>query len=300
MKKIISILDLSKGEIEYILELASKESIIEQKYSKVFNNKILGSLFFQPSTRTQLSMQAAFVKLGGTQIGFSNIEESRSGETYHEDYSDLARMIENYCDIVIMRTMQDIEFYEFCNTIKIPVISAGHGNIEHPTQCLVDLYAIKKLIKRLDNINILFIGTPPSRAMNSLILALSYYSNISINIICNENIKVDISISKYYNDGCIRYFSDINEYWQKENYFNLDIIYVAEIKNADNNSNYTLQAKHLKSLGQHTHILCPLPRTDQLPKYIDDYPNSKYFIQARDALYVRQALYIALLHTNFK
>ena len=154
MKHLLAINDLSSDQIIDIFKLAQLKGQLFNKYHNIFQEKILATLFFQPSTRTQLSSQSAFIKLGGQCIGFSDIEDSRSGSTYYESMEDLGKIIQSYCDLLVMRCNDAEQIQKLSQNCNIPVISAGHGNIEHPTQALIDMYTLWSINNRIHNLNI--------------------------------------------------------------------------------------------------------------------------------------------------
>ena len=155
-KNLISILDITKTQMEEIFSVAkAKDKLFEKNYNAL-SGKILASLFLQPSTRTQLSFQSAFLKLNGKTIGFSDINHSRSGPPYYEPLDDMGIIVSNYCDIIVMRTIDATYMDEFLKGTSVPVISAGSGNIEHPTQALTDLFTLTDTLgPDLSGINII-------------------------------------------------------------------------------------------------------------------------------------------------
>lgn len=288
MKNLLTIDELSSNEIIEIFKLADLKEQLFVKYKDVFQQKILATLFFQPSTRTQLSSQAAFIKLGGQCIGFSNIEDSRSGSTYYESMEDLGSIIESYCDLVVMRCSNSKQLYDLSRTCHVPVISAGHGDDEHPTQALIDLYTLWSLYKKIENLNIVIVGTTPSRSMNSLILGLSKFKNNKIFLIGNNEKTIS-------NNSLITYFTNVSSFFN--NYLQLnkiDAIYLTEIKNCPCPQEYIFTNKQLE-LFDHAKILSPLPRTNILPKTIDTCSHAYYFKEAKNGIYIRAALYIKIL-----
>ena len=290
MKDLLTITELSSSKIIEIFKLANLKEQLFVKYHDAFRQKILATLFFQPSTRTQLSSQSAFIKLGGQCIGFSDIEDSRSGSTYHESMKDLGHILESYCDLVVMRCNDSQQIYDLSNTCHVPIISAGHGNVEHPTQALIDLYTLWSLYKRIDNINIVIVGTIPSRSMNSLILGLSKFSNNNVFLIGNNEKKV-------FNNN-VNYFTNISSFLRNYTTLNkIDAIYLTEIKDCMNCEEYIFTQNQL-DLFENAKILSPLPRTNILPQTIDKCSHAYYFKEAQNGIYVRGALYLTMLKTD--
>lgn len=291
MKNLLSLTDLSALEIIELFQLASLKKELFTKYQNILEGKILATLFFQPSTRTQLSSQSAFIRLGGQCIGFSNIEDSRSGSTYNESMEDLGNIIESYCDLILMRCSEPQQLYALANTCHIPVISAGHGDVEHPTQALIDLYTLWSVDNKIENLNIVIVGTIPSRSMNSLIIGLSKFKNNNIFIIGNNNGLLT------HNDNIFHY-ANITSFLNKDiDPSKIDAIYLTEIKNCANPKDYIFTNKQLE-LFKNAKILSPLPRTNILPKNIDRCSHAYYFQEAQNGVYIRAALYIAMLNPS--
>lgn len=281
--------DLSAYEILNIFKLASNEKQLFRDYQNTFQNKILATLFFQPSTRTQLSSQAAFIRLGGRCIGFSNIEDSRSGSSYYESMEDLGSVIGSYCDLVVMRCKDEDQIYDLVRTCHVPIISAGHGDIEHPTQALIDMYTLWSIYKRVDNLTIVIVGTIPSRSMNSLIYGLSKFKKNKI-ILIGNNTQV------FPSDICVEYYPNISSFFNHFTKFDrINAIYLTEIKDCENIENYTFTLEQLSYLSK-AKILSPLPRTNILPHSIDQCSNAFYFKEAQNGVYIRAALYLELLN----
>lgn len=295
-KNLISILDISKTQIKELFSLAREKDAIFKKYHNFLSEKILASLFLQPSTRTQLSFQSAFLKLGGKIIGFSDINHSRSGPPYYEPLDDMGKIISNYCDIVVMRTIDATYTDEFIKETTVPVISAGSGNIEHPTQALTDLFTLTDYFGfDLSDLNILIIGTPRQRTINSLLLGLSNWENVNVHILCQKGVILMDSIEKrFLNKINISYYKSFNDFLSHEFSREINIIYMDKIfKETYFYDEFIINREQLYNyFSKDTIILHPLPRTKELPKYFDEYAGSKYFIQAHNGLYVRSALFL--------
>lgn len=287
-KDIISILDLSIDEIDKIINVANLRDELFVKYKASMQSKIAGTLFFQPSSRTKLSFQSAFIRLGGQYIGFSDIEESRCGRSYNEKLCDLGRIIDAYCDLIILRHFDNSAAFELAENTKIPLISAGNGTDEHPTQGLTDLYTIHKEFGTFDGLQIMIIGTFPSRSMNSLIIGLSRYNDVHFHIIGN-NSGIPTRFAHYN----ITLYSSFNDFDSKrEHSLEINVIYVTEIKpNTAKSEKYVLHSDVLSTFPNAI-IMCPLPRTSELPFSIDRHDSVRYFYQAKNGLYVRAAIYL--------
>ena len=291
-KNLLSIRDLDKQEIEYIFEIAELGDRIFDKYENLLRKKVLCSLFFQPSTRTQFSFQSSFIKLGGSCMACTDIEQTRSGKTYCEPLDDMARMLNNYCDMIVIRSSHQNDVELLAKGADIPVVSAGSGIHEHPTQALIDIFAIKKLCQGIDNNHILIIGTPPQRTINSLLLGLSMWDNIIVSILCQKETFVSNSYSKI-NNIAINYVHSWEEIISSNKYRDVSVIYVAEIlaKTYDAEK-FNLSEKLIKQMKNNPVILSPLPRTAQLPQNIDSIESARYYYQAKQGAYIRAALYV--------
>ena len=283
--------------MEELFSVAQNKDRMFEKFSNALSGKILASLFLQPSTRTQLSFQSAFLKLGGKTIGFSDINHSRSGPPYYEPLDDMGRIVSNYCDIVVMRTINAVYTDDFVNGATIPVISAGSGNIEHPTQALTDLFTLTDFLgSNLSGINILIIGTPRQRTINSLLLGLSNWENIHVHIICQDGVLLMESITKkFINDIDVSYYPSLAIFLDCKVSHEINVIYMDKIFNETYfyNEFVITQEQLYNHFTSNTIVLHPLPRTKELPKYFDEYPGSRYFLQANNGLFVRGALFLS-------
>lgn len=297
MENLISIADISLSDIETIFERAMLRDNIFKEYYYALKDKILASIFLQPSTRTQLSFQSAFTKLGGTYVGFSDINASRSGPPYYEPLDDMGKIISCYCDIIVMRTINANLTYSLLEGANIPVISAGSGNIEHPTQALTDLFTLTTYIgKSLSNLNILIIGTPRQRTINSLLIGLSNWSNINIHILCQSGVFLpDFVTEKISGNIKIRYYHSAQQFLETGNASQINVIYMDKIFNETSEYNeFTFSENMLyNNFKKDIIILHPLPRTKELPKAFDKHPGAIYFKQAQNGLYVRASLFLS-------
>lgn len=294
MKKnnLISINDISKTEILEIFELANYSDRLFSKFKSPLSGKILGTFFFQSSTRTQFSFQSAFVRLGGNYIGCSDINSIRCSYPYFETMDDFSKIISNYCDIIVMRSGNEEEMNLFINSATIPVISAGCGRLEHPTQALIDLYSINKFTGSISNNNILIIGTPNQRTINSLLLGLNLWTNIEVLILCQEGCSLRNSIESKLTNVKVHTFASWDELIESKRLTTISIIYIGEIYDETSSTNqYILNRKILSEhFSKDVIILSPLPRTNELSKDVDYHVGAKYFSQAKMGMYVRAGL----------
>lgn len=296
MKKsnLVSINDIGKSDILEIFKLADYSDRLFSEFNSSLSGNVLGTFFFQSSTRTQFSFQSAFVKLGGSYIGCSDINSIRCSYPYFEAMDDFAKIISNYCDIIVMRSGNEDEMNSFINSATIPVISAGCGRLEHPTQALIDLYSINQFIGSISNNNILIIGTPNQRTINSLLLGLNMWANIEVLILCQEGGSLRSSIESKLTNITVNIFTSWDKLIDSNKLSTVSIIYVGEIYNESPTTNqYILNKKILSEhFSKDVIVLSPLPRTNELSKDIDSHAGAKYFLQARMGMYVRAGLFI--------
>lgn len=294
---LISVLDIDEKNLEKVFTFASKGEQLFSEYRKSLDSKVLASLFLQPSTRTQLSFQSAFAKLGGRFIGFSDINASRSGPPYFEPIDDMGYIVSQYCDIIVLRTINAKYTYELEQGSRVPVISAGSGNIEHPTQALTDLFTLRKAFgANLTNLEVLIIGTPRQRTINSLLLGLSRWDNINVHILCQKGVTLsDYVLEKISSTIKIKYYSSSSEFFMKNNSKVIDVLYMDKIFSETFEYNeFSISYTELcQNFRNDIIILHPLPRTKELPKSFDKHPGAMYFEQAKNGLFVRGGLFLS-------
>lgn len=297
MKNLISISDISLSDMQTIFERAKLGENIFKEYYNALKDKVLASLFLQPSTRTQLSFQSAFTKLGGTYIGFSDINASRSGPPYFEPLDDMGQIVSCYCDIIVMRTINANYTFSLLEGAHVPVISAGSGNIEHPTQALTDLFTLTTYIgKDLSGLNILIIGTPRQRTINSLLIGLSNWNDITIHVLCQQGVFLsEFATEKLSDTMNIYYYHSAHNFFESGYASEINIIYMDKIFNETNEYNeFTFSENELyQNFKKDIIILHPLPRTKELPKSFDKHPGAMYFKQAQNGLFVRASLFLS-------
>lgn len=296
-KNLISILDLSIEQQNALFDLADQGNALFSQYNHILENKVLGTFFFQPSTRTQFSFQSAFVRLGGQYIGCSDINSTRSGPPYFEPICDMGTILSNYCDIIVMRTIDDLQTVQMVQGASIPIISAGSGNIEHPTQALTDLYTIRKYFGVLTGHEILIIGTPRQRTINSFIKGMSIWGKNSFHILCQSGIEVPTDVKKCLGESSITYYHTWDSIWEHNVAKKISIIYMDKIFNETHRCTDFIPLKNdfFSYINPNTLILHPLPRTPELPPFMDDFKGACYFSQAKNGLYIRAALFLNYL-----
>jgi len=299
-RDVIEITDLTRDEIEYIFELANKMEKFAKSKCSLLKDKILALLFFEPSTRTKLSFEAAMLRLGGNVIGFS--EPSMSSIAKGESLADTIRVVENYCDGIVIRHPLEGAAKLAAELSNVPVINAGSGALSHPTQALLDLYTIYREKGRIDGLNIALVGDLKyGRTVHSLAYALTYY-DVNIYFVSPPELRMCREVIEDLTKANVRF----KEYFEfKDDVLsNLDVLYVtriqkerfpdpAEYQKVKNSYKITLDL--LKKCKHDVIIMHPLPRVDEMDYRIDSMPNAKYFIQTYYGLLVRMALLYAIL-----
>lgn len=294
---LISILDLSPEQQAKLFEIADYGERLFSEYRHALDDKVLGSLFFQPSTRTQFSFQSSFVRLGGQYIGCSDINETRSGAPYYEPICDMGTVISSYCDIIVMRTIDDLQTEQLVQGVSVPLISAGSGNVEHPTQALTDLYTIRQSFGCLTNHEILIVGTPRQRTINSFIKGMSAWGENHFHILCQDGIEVPAAVKENLQTSKIAYYHTWDEVWEADIANKITLVYIDKIFNETHRRADFIPAEQdfLSHISSDTIILHPLPRTAELPYFMDSLRGASYFRQAKNGLYVRSALFLQYL-----
>lgn len=301
MRHLIDIQDLSTQEIDELIQVALDIIADPAKYSEVCKGKKLATLFFEPSTRTRLSFEAAMLELGGNVIGFS--EASSSSAAKGESVADTAKIISCYADIIAMRHPKEGAPYVASINSTIPVINAGDGGHCHPTQTLTDLLTIYREKGRLDNLTIGFCGDLKyGRTVHSLINALSRYTNIKIVLISPEELRLP---------GYMRYevLDKLGmEYVETPDLEaalgELDVLYMTRIQRERFTdpaeyerlkNSYVLDLEKLEYAKKDLSILHPLPRVNEIRVSVDKDPRACYFTQALNGKFIRMALILRLL-----
>ena len=301
MKSLIDILDLTTAEIDELIQTAC--DIIEhpQKYSECCKGKKLATLFFEPSTRTRLSFEAAMYELGGNVIGFS--EANSSSAAKGESVADTAQVISCYADIIAMRHPKEGAAYVAAQNASIPVINAGDGGHCHPTQTLTDLLTIYREKGRFENLTVGLCGDLKfGRTVHSLINALSRYSGIKIVLISPEELKLPSYVKKdilQKNNIPYEQTTDLQAALPQ-----LDILYMTRVQrerffNEEDylrlKDSYVLEPKKLQQAKPDLCIMHPLPRVNEISVAVDKDPRACYFKQVLYGKFIRMALILKLL-----
>ena len=301
MRSLIDVLDLTVEEIDELIKVAL--DIIEnpKKYSEICKGKKLATLFFEPSTRTRLSFEAAMYELGGNVIGFSEAASSSSAKG--ESVADTAKTISCYADIIAMRHPKEGAPYVASINASIPVINAGDGGHNHPTQTLADLLTIYREKGKIENLTVGFCGDLKfGRTVHSLINALSRYKNINLVLISPEELKLPSYVKKDVlkkNNIPYEQTTDLEAVMPK-----LDILYMTRVQkerffNEEDylrlKDSYILTPEKLNSAKADLSIMHPLPRVNEISVQIDKDPRAVYFKQVLNGKYMRMALILKLL-----
>jgi len=296
-RSLVSINDYSKSEIIRILDLA--EEFEKQPRQNLLEGRVIASLFFEPSTRTRLSFETAIQQLGGNVIGFASAASTSVSKG--ESLKDTILMVANYSDLIVMRHPVEGSARYASEVSSVPIINAGDGANQHPTQCLLDLYSIRKTQGTLDNLEVTFVGDLKyGRTVHSLVMALSQF-NTKFHLVSPEELKLPSAVKRHIKDAKLNYeqYTDFTEVIPKS-----DIIYMTRIqrerfpdpleyekvKNA-----YILDNAMLARSKDTVRILHPLPRVNEISTDVDANPKAYYFQQALNGVFVRQALIATIM-----
>ena len=300
-KNLIDPQDLSVAEIDGILTLAQKIIDDPDRYSEVCKRKKLATLFFEPSTRTRLSFEAAMLELGGSILGFSSAASSSA--TKGESVGDTVKIVSCYADIIAMRHPKEGAPMLASMKSDVPIINAGDGGHSHPTQTLTDLLTIKREKGRLDNLTIGLCGDLMfGRTVHSLIKAMSRYEGIKFILISPDELKIPDYIRTEVLDRNNIPYKEV--YTMDEVMGELDVLYMTRVQKerffneADYirlKDTYILDSSKLALARPDMSILHPLPRVNEIAVEVDDDPRACYFRQALNGKYVRMALIMTLL-----
>ena len=301
MKHLIDIKDLSVEEIDELIKVAKDIINHKKEYFHKCDDKTLATLFFEPSTRTRLSFEAAMLELGGRTLGFS--EAASSSASKGESVSDTIRVVGCYSDIIAMRHPKEGAPLVASMKSTVPIINAGDGGHNHPTQTLTDLLTIDREKGRLDNLTIGLCGDLKfGRTVHSLITAMSRYKNIKLVLISPKELEIPEYVKRdIIEKNNMQYVetTDIEEYMGE-----LDILYMTRVQkerffNEEDyvrlKDYYILNREKLEKAKKDLSILHPLPRVNEISTDVDDDPRACYFKQALNGKYIRMALILKLL-----
>ena len=304
MRHLMSPLDLTVEELDQLLDLAQDIEANPKKYAHACDGKKLATLFYEPSTRTRLSHEAAMLNLGGSVLGFSSADSSSASKG--ESVSDTIRTVSCYADICAMRHPKEGAPMVACQHSSIPVINAGDGGHQHPTQTLTDLLTIRNVKGRLNNLTIGLCGDLKfGRTVHSLINALVRYENIRFILISPEELRLPEYIR---HDVLDRNNIEYEEVVRLEEAMpSLDILYMTRVQKERffNEEDYVrmkdfyiLDKAKMKLAPKDMYVLHPLPRVNEISVEVDDDPRAAYFRQVQYGVYVRMALILTLLEVE--
>ncbi|MBK8805795.1 MAG: aspartate carbamoyltransferase [Bacteroidales bacterium] len=291
-KSLVSITDCTKEEYLRILNLAKEFEA--NPHQNILNGKIVATLFFEPSTRTRLSFESAVLRLGGRIIGFS--EASSSSSSKGETFSDTIRTVSNYCDLLIIRHPLEGTARLASELTSLPVINAGDGSNQHPTQTLLDMYSIQKTQGRLDNLTLTLVGDLKyGRTVHSLIMAMATFKPVFY-FVSPEELKLPDDYRVFLKQNNIEYHettqlphamkvADIVYMTRVQRERFLDPMEYEKTKNA-----YILKAEMLSDTKPNMKVLHPLPRINEISTDVDSTDKAYYFQQALNGVYTRQAI----------
>lgn len=296
-RSLVSIADYSKKEIIQILDLAAEFE--KNPNQELLKNKVIASLFFEPSTRTRLSFESAINRLGGKIIGFS--DSSGTSVQKGESLKDTIKTISNYCDLIVMRHPIEGSARYASEVASVPIVNAGDGANQHPTQTILDLYSIRKTQGTLDNLNIFMVGDLKyGRTVHSLLIAMSHFNTI-FNFISPEELKMPAGYKLHLDNLGLKYYehTDFTEYIseadivymtrvQKERF--IDPIEYEKVRNV-----YVLRKHMLENTKNNMKILHPLPRVNEIHEDVDENLKAYYFTQALNGVFARQAILTSIL-----
>ena len=304
MKHLIDILDLSREEIERLIDVSLDIIANRDKYKDACRGKKLATLFYEPSTRTRLSFEAAMYELGGNVLGFS--EANSSSVSKGESVSDTARIVGLYADVIAMRHPKEGAPLVASRVAGVPVINAGDGGHNHPTQTLADLLTIRREKGGFENLTVGFCGDLKfGRTVHSLLSALSRYAGVRFVLISPEELRLpDYLISDVIEKNGIPYVETrhLDEVMPE-----LDILYMTRVQKerffneADYlrlKDSYILTSDKLKAAKPTLSVMHPLPRVNEIAQEVDDDPRACYFRQAENGKYIREALILSLLEVT--
>lgn len=301
MRHCMSPLDFSVDEIDELMGLAADIEENPAKYAHACDGRRLATCFYEPSTRTRLSFESAMLRLGGQTLGFASADSSSASKG--ESVADTVRVISGYADICAMRHPKEGAPLVASTKSEIPVINAGDGGHNHPTQTLTDLYTIHSLIGRLDNFTIGLCGDLKfGRTVHSLISALVRYTGLHFILISPEELKIPSYIRE---DVLRRSGATFEEVESLEDAMpQLDVLYMTRVQkerffNEEDyvrlKDRYILTKEKMKPAKEKMIVLHPLPRVNEISVDVDDDPRAQYFTQAKKAVFVRMALILTLL-----
>ncbi len=300
-KSILEPMDMTTAELEEIFDLADEIIANPPRFAHACDGKLLATLFYEPSTRTRFSFEAAMLRLGGQVIGFS--EPNSSSVAKGESIADTIRTIACYADIAVMRHPKEGAPRVAANSTDMPVINAGDGGHQHPTQTLTDLLTIRRRKGGFENLTVGLCGDLKfGRTVHSLIKALSRYAGVKFVLISPEELRVPDYVRRGVLEANNIPFREVKK--MQEVLPELDVLYMTRVQrerffNEDDyirlKDRYILDAEKMQLANEHMMVLHPLPRVNEIAVEVDSDPRALYFEQAKNGMFVRMALIMKLL-----
>jgi len=292
---LISIHDLDRKTIDLILKTAKEMEDVAVNRSTELSDRIMATLFFEPSTRTRLSFESAMIRLGGRVLGFADIASTSAGGK-GETLADTIRTVEKYADVIVIRHPLDGSARVAAEFSNIPIINAGSGSEEHPTQALLDLYSIKKMKGKIDGLSISLCGDLRyGRTVHSLGMALSYY-DVTIKLAAPPTLRMKRAIIDEMKKAGVR-VTEVDTV--EEAVQDVDVLYMTRIQKErfpdvreydDIKGKFRITSDEIDLMKDDAIILHPLPRVDELASEIDSTPHAKYFDQVYNGVVTRMAI----------
>lgn len=302
-RSIVSIADLSKEEILSLIRLAAYFE--ERPNSKLLDGKVVATLFFEPSTRTRLSFETAVNRLGGRIIGFS--DPAATSTSKGETLKDTIKMVANYADLIVMRHYLEGAARYASEITEVPIINAGDGAHQHPSQTMLDLYSIYKTQDRLDDITVTMVGDLKyGRTVHSLLMALSHF-RAKFNFVACDELRMPEEFRLFCDRNGIEYHESKD--FSPEVIADTDILYMTRVQRERFTDLmeyervkdlYNLEASMLDAAKDSMRVLHPLPRVIEIAQDVDDSPTAYYFQQAKNGLYARQAMICTALGMDIR
>ena len=285
MQHLVSIDDLTKSDIEILFYRVEDIKNNPRRLKYHLQDKILANLFYEPSTRTSSSFAAAMFKLGGSVISINDVNYSSVSKG--ENLEDTIKTMGLYADMIALRSQNAGDAQKAAEVSEVPIINAGDGNGEHPTQTLLDLYTIWESFKKIDNLTITMMGDLKNgRTIHSLLHSLKNY-NVKINLVSPDNLSAPFQYSHWKN-------INLSLVLTKNIAEQSDVYYLTRVqKERGSTGSYKLTREHVKEMPDDCIVMHPFPRNEEIPRWFDSDPRAKYFNQMKNGLYVRMAL---LLH----
>ena len=292
LRHVLSAGQYTKESLEELFELASKIKQNPKKYSKAIEGKIVATMFYEPSTRTRLSFETAVLRLGGQVISTENAS-SNSSVKKGETLKDTVRVLQKYADAIVIRHSDVNSATDAASVANVPILNAGSGKGEHPTQALLDMYTIREKRGKIDGVKVAILGDLVyGRTIHSLIKLLALYDNIEIYGLSKKDFMLPKEYIDFLKEKNINYticnsFNDIPK--------DIDVMYHTRIQQERfegdfGKEEYIINKEVLSNFSENTIVLHPLPRTGEISEDIDDDPRALYFEQAGNGLYVRMGL----------